>query len=138
MARHRTACGTPSPYNWTIGAFTDNRPSRSSTPFRSALRTAGPTVSTPMRVANPGTSTSTLAGGHGRGQKLPEIDQGFGLSGTLGVAAFTSGEAYKVGANFPYARMPRYFLRQTINLGGASEKVEEGINQFAGSQTADR
>ena len=28
----------------------------------------------------------------------PEIDQGFGLSGTLGVAGFTSGEAYKVGA----------------------------------------
>jgi high affinity Mn2+ porin len=68
----------------------------------------------------------------------PEIDQGFGLSGTVGVAAFTSGEAYKVGANFPYARMPRYFLRQTIDLGGQTEKIEDGINQFAGSQTADR
>ena len=31
----------------------------------------------------------------------PEIDQGFGLSGTLGVAGFTSGEAYKVGADLP-------------------------------------
>jgi high affinity Mn2+ porin len=68
----------------------------------------------------------------------PEIAQGFGLSGTLGVDDFTSGEAYKVGANFPYARMNRYFLRQTINLGGESEKVEDGINQFAGSQTANR
>ena len=29
----------------------------------------------------------------------PEIDQGFGLSDTLGVAGFPSGEAYKVGAD---------------------------------------
>jgi high affinity Mn2+ porin len=27
----------------------------------------------------------------------PEINQGFGLANTLGVAGFTSGEAYKVG-----------------------------------------
>ena len=31
----------------------------------------------------------------------PEIDQGFGLSDTLGVAGFPSGEAYKVGARDP-------------------------------------
>jgi high affinity Mn2+ porin len=68
----------------------------------------------------------------------PEIDQGFGLSGTLGVAGFPSGEAYKVGASAPYARIPRAFLRQTIDLGGEQQKVEAGINQFAGSQTADR
>ena len=37
----------------------------------------------------------------------PEIDQGFGLSKTLGVAGFPSGEAYKVGDNYPYARVPR-------------------------------
>jgi high affinity Mn2+ porin len=68
----------------------------------------------------------------------PEIDQGFGLSGTLGVAGFTSGEAYKVGASYPYVRLPRTFIRQTINLGGDTQKVESDINQFAGSQTADR
>jgi high affinity Mn2+ porin len=68
----------------------------------------------------------------------PEIDQGFGLSGTLGVAGFTSGEAYKVGESVPYARIPRLFVRQTIDLGGEKQKVEAGINQFAGSQTADR
>jgi high affinity Mn2+ porin len=68
----------------------------------------------------------------------PEIDQGFGLSNTLGVAGFTSGEAYKVGASVPYARIPRMFVRQTINLGGSSDKVEGDINQFAGTQTADR
>jgi high affinity Mn2+ porin len=68
----------------------------------------------------------------------PEIDQGFGLSGTLGVAGFPSGEAYKVGSSAPYARIPRTFLRQTIDLGGEQQKVEAGINQFARSQSADR
>jgi len=64
-----------------------------------------------------------------------EIDQGFGLSGTLGVAGYTSGEAYKVGADYPYARLHRAFIRQSIDLGGETQKVDAGINQFAGSQT---
>lgn len=68
----------------------------------------------------------------------PEIDQGFGLSGTFGVAGFPSGESYKVGATYPYARLPRMFIRQTINLGGKSETIEPDLNQFGGSQTADR
>jgi high affinity Mn2+ porin len=68
----------------------------------------------------------------------PEIDQGFGLSGTFGVAGFPSAEAYKVGAAYPYARVPRAFLRQTIDLGGDTQKVDAGINQFAGTQTTDR
>jgi high affinity Mn2+ porin len=68
----------------------------------------------------------------------PEIDQGFGLSTTLGVAGFPSAEAYKVGQNFPYARLPRYFLRQTIDLGGGTEKIEDGANQFGGTQSKDR
>jgi high affinity Mn2+ porin len=68
----------------------------------------------------------------------PEIDQGFGLTGTLGVAGFPSAEAYKVGASVPYARVPRMFVRQTIDLGGETQKVQPGINQFSGSQTANR
>lgn len=68
----------------------------------------------------------------------PEIDQGFGLADTHGIAGFPSAEAYKLGSNTPYARLQRYFLRQTIDLGGASEKVEADINQFAGSRTANR
>jgi hypothetical protein len=66
----------------------------------------------------------------------PEIDQGFGLSGTFGVAGFPSSEAYKVGDSYPYARIPRMFLRQTIDLGGDTQKVEAAANQFSGSQTA--
>lgn len=68
----------------------------------------------------------------------PEIDQGFGLSGSVGAAGFPSGEAYKVGADYPYTRLHRAFLRQTIDLGGEIQKVDTGLNQFSGSQTADR
>jgi high affinity Mn2+ porin len=68
----------------------------------------------------------------------PEIDQGFGLSSTVGVAGFPSGEAYKVGESVPYARVPRAFIRQTINLGGDEQKVDAAANQFGGTQTANR
>jgi high affinity Mn2+ porin len=68
----------------------------------------------------------------------PEIDQGFGLSNTLGVAGFTSGEAYKVGFTHPYLRVPRAFVRQTVDLGGGTEAVESDINQFAGAHAANR
>jgi high affinity Mn2+ porin len=68
----------------------------------------------------------------------PELDQGFGLSSSVGAAGFPSGEAYKVGAPYPYTRLHRAFVRQTINLGGEVQKVDSGLNQFSGSQTADR
>jgi high affinity Mn2+ porin len=68
----------------------------------------------------------------------PEIDQGFGLSNTLGVAGFTSGEAYKVGYTYPYVRVPRAFLQQTINLGGPTETADSGLNQFTSTRTAHR
>ncbi len=68
----------------------------------------------------------------------PEIDQGHGLADSHGAAGFPSAEAYKLGDNYSYARMQRYFVRQTIDLGGETQKVDADINQFAGSQTANR
>jgi high affinity Mn2+ porin len=68
----------------------------------------------------------------------PDIDQGFGLGNTHGIAGFPSAEAYKVGADYPYVRVSRAFVRQTIDLGGETQKLEADINQFAGSQTANR
>jgi len=68
----------------------------------------------------------------------PEIDQGFGFDDTHGVAGFTSAEAYKIGSSTPYARMQRAFLRQTINLGGDTEKVDDDFAQFAGTRSTDR
>jgi len=68
----------------------------------------------------------------------PEIDQGFGLDQSHGVAGFPSAEAYKLGFGEPYARVQRAFIRQTIDLGGDTEKVDDDFNQFAGTRTADR
>ena len=68
----------------------------------------------------------------------PEIDQGFGLSNTLGAAGFPSAEAYKVGRSAPYVRVQRLFFRQTIGLGGAREAVPSSANQLAGSRPTDR
>jgi high affinity Mn2+ porin len=68
----------------------------------------------------------------------PEVDQGFGLSNTFGVAGYVSGEAYKVGAVYPYFLIQRAFLRQTIDLGGETEKLDPDLNQLGGTQTANR
>jgi len=68
----------------------------------------------------------------------PEVDQGFGLSDTFGVAGYPSGEAFKVGKAEPYFLVQRGFLRQTINFGGETEKLAPDLNQLAGTQTANR
>jgi high affinity Mn2+ porin len=68
----------------------------------------------------------------------PEIDQGFGLSNTHGVAGYLSAEAYKIGSETPYARMQRAFLRQTINLGGETENIDDDFTQFKGTRSTDR
>ncbi|MGO9392754.1 carbohydrate porin [Rhodoblastus sp.] len=68
----------------------------------------------------------------------PEIDQGFGVGNTHGVSAFPSGESYKLGYPFPYARVQRYFVRQEIDLGGEKQKIEADQNIFANEVTSDR
>jgi high affinity Mn2+ porin len=65
-----------------------------------------------------------------------EVDQGFGLSGTFGVADFPSGEAYKVGSSTPYVRIPRLFVRQVLNLGGDSQNVEADSGHLQQETTA--
>ncbi|MGH8210644.1 MAG: carbohydrate porin, partial [Steroidobacteraceae bacterium] len=68
----------------------------------------------------------------------PEIDQGFGLDNTLGVAGFPSGEAYKVGKNQPYLRLPRLFIRDTINLDGDRETVDATAGWLGGARSVNR
>ena len=68
----------------------------------------------------------------------PEVDQGFGIGNTLGVAGYTSGEAYKVGKANPYVQFQRLFIRQTFALGGDTSSVTSAANQMAGSQSANR
>lgn len=67
----------------------------------------------------------------------PEIDQGFGLSNTFGIAAFPSGDAYKVGSSRPYFRLQRFFVRQVIGLGGEEETVAPDANQLGTTQSSD-
>ncbi|HEY0748685.1 MAG TPA: carbohydrate porin [Steroidobacteraceae bacterium] len=68
----------------------------------------------------------------------PEIDQGFGLDNTVGVAGFPSGEAYKVGKNQPYFRLPRLFVRDSIDLQGDREPVDAAANQLSGDRSLNR
>jgi high affinity Mn2+ porin len=68
----------------------------------------------------------------------PELAQGFGLNGTLGLAGFPNGEAQKAGSAFPKIRTQRYYLKQTFGLGGEQEDVADGLNQLAGKRDIDR
>jgi high affinity Mn2+ porin len=68
----------------------------------------------------------------------PEVDQGFGLSNTFGAAGYPSGEAFKIGKADPYFLVQRGFLRQTVDLGGETEKLDSDLNQLGGTQTANR
>ncbi len=68
----------------------------------------------------------------------PEIDQGFGLSNTEGVAGFPNGDGAKVGAKTPYLKLQRLFLRQTIDLGGTCQSVDPDQNVLGASRTANR
>ncbi|HTT05401.1 MAG TPA: carbohydrate porin [Steroidobacteraceae bacterium] len=68
----------------------------------------------------------------------PEIDQGFGLDDTVGLAGFSSGEAYKVGRSTPYFRLQRAFVRQTLDLDAGSAATDAGPNQFALASSANR
>jgi high affinity Mn2+ porin len=68
----------------------------------------------------------------------PELAQGSGIAGTLGLAGFSNGEAQKAGAPFPKLRAQRYFFRQTFGFGSEQETVEDGPNQLAGKRDVDR
>jgi high affinity Mn2+ porin len=108
-------------------------------PFSSPY--SGPNSLTPNQVRETWDATAFVGLRLWKGAEAwvnTEIDQGYGLSGTLGVAGFTSGEAYKKGADYPYTRLHRAFIRQTIDLGGDAQKVDAGINQFSGTQTENR
>jgi len=102
---------------------------------------AGPNSLSPGMSRETADVTLYLGARLWRGAELwlnPEVDQGFGLDDTLGLAGFPSGEAYKVGRNAPYLRLQRAFLRQTIDLGDSTMKADAGPNQFALQQSADR
>jgi high affinity Mn2+ porin len=68
----------------------------------------------------------------------PELAQGFGLNGTLGLAGFPNGEAQKAGTAYPKFRPQRYYFKQTFGLGGEQEDVADAANQLPGKRDIDR
>ena len=58
--------------------------------------------------------------------------QGFGFHGTLGIDDFPNGEAYKVGTYPPHAAIARFFIRQTVGLGGEKENLLDDQLTLAG------
>jgi high affinity Mn2+ porin len=67
----------------------------------------------------------------------PELSGGRGLSSTFGVAAFPSGEVYRVGDPDPTIFLGRMFLRQTFGLGGGRVRLDSGPTQLAGERDRD-
>ncbi len=99
---------------------------------------AGPNSLTPDTGAETVDATLFLGRRLWRGAEIwvsPEIDQGFGLDDTLGVAAFPSGEAYKMGKNQPYLRLQRAFVRQTLNLGDSAKQWNPDALQLGGTRS---
>jgi high affinity Mn2+ porin len=133
-----TAGPDAAPESWAVhGQFTNvtQRHRRFSSPYQgqNSLDAAGRTEQTSDVTVYAGVRLPT-------GTELwlnPEIDQGFGLSNTVGMAGFPSGEAYKVGANTPYLRLPRAFVRHTFALGGPQETLEAAPNQLGGTRAQD-
>ena len=64
--------------------------------------------------------------------------QGFGLGNAVGLEAFPNGEAFKVGTKTPNVTMARLFLRQSFDLGGEQEKVEDDTFELAGKRDVSR
>lgn len=60
--------------------------------------------------------------------------QGYGLHDTLGIEAFPSAEAYRLGTTYPNAMIARLFIRQTINLGGEEESIDDDALHLARRQ----
>jgi high affinity Mn2+ porin len=64
--------------------------------------------------------------------------QGFGFNQTLGIEAFPSAQAYKVGSFHGNVAPVRVFIRQTIGLGGEQEPVADDALHLGGHQDVSR
>src|ERR1700761_2182530 len=81
--------------------------------------------------------TSTLYGGARlwKGAEAyfnPEISGGAGLSKTLGVAGFPSGETFRVGGSEPKIYIARLYLKQYFEWGKDKDTITDDANQLAG------
>jgi hypothetical protein len=63
---------------------------------------------------------------------------GKGVSSVLGLAGAPNGETYRVGSPAFHASLVRAFLRQTWDLGGEVQKVEDDAHQLRGTRASRR
>ena len=106
-------------------ACTGRRPSSSNTLRRSAAPYHGRNSLDSNAGRETWDATWLRASSCGRAPSsgsIPRSSKDLGLSNTEGVAGFSSGAAFKVGASVPYPRIQRAFVRQTIDLGGETRK----------------
>lgn len=64
--------------------------------------------------------------------------QGYGLNNTLGIEAFPNAEAYRIGTTYPNAVIARLFIRQTVNLGGPEESIDDDELHLGGQEDVSR
>jgi high affinity Mn2+ porin len=102
--------------------------------FRAAY--SGPNSLTPAAQAKASWSNSLFLNARlwdgGEIYYNPELSQGFGLSDTVGVGGFPSGEAQKSDFPYPHYNTSRVFIRQTFGFGGEQEELASGPTQLAG------
>ncbi|HKD20628.1 MAG TPA: carbohydrate porin [Rhizomicrobium sp.] len=137
---------------WAGASFADtSAPSDEEYSFHGQLTVVNqyhPAFRSPYRGTNsldPGsrgdeTVTATLSAGFrlwegGQIYFDPEVDQGFGLSNTTGLAAFPNGQGSKVGSSTPYFRLQQVFFRQEIDLGTDPRWVDSSPNQLGMAQS---
>ena len=68
----------------------------------------------------------------------PEMAMGLPFSALTGLGGFTNGELAKTSGTHPTFYRARAFLRQTWNIGAASDSVEADQNQLAGKASPQR
>jgi high affinity Mn2+ porin len=64
--------------------------------------------------------------------------QGYGLSNTLGMAAFPNAEAFRVGKTYPDVSVCRAYLRETVGLGGEKESTDDASDDLRGTRAVRR
>ena len=60
--------------------------------------------------------------------------QGYGLSNTLGLAAFPNAEAFRVGKTYPDVSVCRAYLRETVGFGGEKESTDDAPDDLKGAK----
>lgn len=66
------------------------------------------------------------------------VTRGFGLSNSVGVAAFPNNEAFRLGSSDPKIFVPRLFFRQVIGLSADMQDQDADPLRFAGALPRER